>query len=105
MNKNQKQIKRFAQSARQKGSSTVTFRKPLPNYHSHSGNYDSFFTEATIELNPSPVNSRRNNTDAQGRKFSLTTHEPIDPTRPVIFKNHSYMSKEGKYEQPRGIRS
>ena len=43
------------------------------------------------------------NTDSEGREFSVTCHQPITQTRPVIFKNHAYMM--GKYKQPTKFRA
>jgi hypothetical protein len=56
-------------------------------------------------------NPRRNmqqvvlhNTDASGRKASVTRHIPIDDSRFVTYANHGFVAKAGKYRQPSAAR-
>lgn len=41
------------------------------------------------------------NENADGSKFSITRHEPIDTRRPVRPANHAYL--KGGYKQPRTV--
>jgi len=42
------------------------------------------------------------NTDSNGRKFSVTSHEAISNDRPITFKNHHYIED---YKQPSRFRA
>lgn len=115
-NKNTRSTRRFVSQAGKKGHSEIEIAVPVRNYHSHGGSKDSFFVKGRIPTarvhGEGEISSdeRRNmrmrvlhNSNGVGGKDSMTVHEPISDSRPVRFKNHNYVQKDGGYYQPKGI--
>lgn len=121
MNKNTR-IERKAVRAQQKaGGGTVSIRRPIGGYHGatrgHQRAPESAFTNVTLHANTRgaegvvSLNARRNmqmkvlqNQDENGRKETLTVHEPIHKREFITHPNHQYIRDDkrgGGYFQPK----
>jgi len=99
-NKNTKQLRRQIQAATRKGQDSVTIKRPVFNYHSHSGSKESAFVSVTfptarVKGGVNSVNRARNscqrlylNQNAHSITQSLTAHEALDDKQPIVFPNH-----------------
>lgn len=111
MNKSTRKLRQnIAQASRAK-QIEVEHKTPVRDYH----NKDK--VELVTVKFPTAVpnkdglvssNPRRNtamrvyvNTDAKGKSFSITRHEPLNEKAPITFKNHGYVKG---YRQPANIR-
>jgi hypothetical protein len=107
-NKNTRRLRQSIRQAGKAGNASVVNRKPVFNYHSHTGSFDTAFVNQTF---PTAVmgkdgivsaNERRNtcqrvyhNSTQQG-SASLTCHEALNPDGPMVFKAHGYI----EYRRP-----
>lgn len=106
-NKNSRLIRKLVRVAGKAGEHAVTFNVPVPDYHNHGKSTFRPITVTTAIRNGDGIvstsGSRRNmqmrilhNSNGDGGKSSLTVHEPINGSYPVIHPNHSYMANDPK---------
>jgi hypothetical protein len=113
-NKNTKQLRRDARKAGKSGQSEYSIKLPTHGYHS----------DATMSVRTVPTarrgkdgvvssNALRNTQqkvlqNGGGANSSLTVHEPINKSIPVIYKGHSYLVEDEhgncQYKQLAGAR-
>ena len=114
MNKNTKQMRVQLADARRSGVHSVAFPVPVFNYHSYDKSEMTTRTLTNSFANKDGVVSTSPARNMQmrvlcnaggGANACLTVHEPIDPNKPVIFKNHkSYGDNFPDYKQPLAMR-
>ncbi len=102
MNKNTKQVKALVSRASRKGDTTIVINRPVRDWHNQDKPVFRPVTYHCASPNKEGVisqNTNRNmrmsvakNTDSEGRKYSITRHEPISEHRPLVHKNHNYMT-------------
>lgn len=104
MNKNTKRIRREVRVERKNGNDALSINVPAPGYHNQMKPTFRLITVPTARMDKTGVvsqNNRRNmrehvyhNTDNVGKTFSVTSHEPINSERAVVFANHAYIAKD-----------
>lgn len=105
MNKNTRRIRNEVRKAGKAGDFALTFQVPVQTYHNHPKTTLRPITVTTAIRGAGGVistsGSRRNmqmrvlhNSDGDSRKASMTVHEPINASIPVMHPNHEYIRND-----------
>jgi hypothetical protein len=113
-NKNTMRLRRATNKAGKAGQTEYAESLPTHAYHNYDSGIFAVRRVPTGKANKDGVvssNPRRNTQERVLRNAgggSITSHESIDKSAPVIHKNHAYMHKDEKennnYFQPKTVR-